>query len=338
MMRRAAFALAAVLAAASFHFSGTASGSAANPRPPASVEGLRILLVNDDGVQAQSPLGLDGKGLYELRKALCAAGADVLTVGPWSVQSGMGGRITTGGPVTVQAVTVPTAYQGDCGGAASGGKVFGVCAAVAPCTATSPSASPSDAVLLAVQRFVPDNYWSDGPDVVLSGINFGANVGLGVFHSGTTSAAVTAHELGEAAVAFSEQLSIACFGNPTSCPQYTDHAAFAVRLVGGLRAGSQLKPSLLLNANYPDIAAGETVGGPVINQLGVGTDLNFGFGGTVPADGGTYNIGLAPNRPETRANADTTALTENKISIVPLSGDWTARATTKLTTIVSGLG
>lgn len=302
-------------------FAGTASGS--RPNPPATVAGLRVLLVNDDGVQARSPLGNDGKGLYELRKALCAAGADVVVVGPWGVQSGMGGRITTSGALTVAAAPVPAAYQGDCAGAPSAGKAFGVCAAAA-CEATSPSASPSDAVLVAVQRFVPDNVWADGADVVLSGINWGANAGLGVFHSGTTSAAVTAHELGQPAVAFSEQLNTACFANPASCPPFAGHAAFAVDLLGKLRRARMFDEDLLLNVNYPHLAAGETIGKPVVNRLGVSADLSFGYSGTVGGTGGTYGVTLVPNPPETRRNADTTALNKNQISLVPLDGDWTA--------------
>ena len=49
---------------------------------------------------------------------------------------------------------------------------------------------------IGVENFLPATYWPEGPDLVLSGINWGQNAGTGVFHSGTTSAAVTAHELG----------------------------------------------------------------------------------------------------------------------------------------------
>lgn len=339
MLRTSAFVVAILLVASTL-LTGTATGStlpASATSGASTVAGMKVLLVNDDGVQARSPVGNDGEGLYELRKALCAAGADVLTVGPWGVQSGMGGRITTGGPLTVQAAPVPAAYQGDCAGAPSGGKVFGVCSAAPTCEVTSPSASPSDVVQLALTRFVPDNYWAGGPDIVLSGINFGANVGLGVFHSGTTSAAVTAHELGEAAMAFSQQVDIGCLSNPSACPTFTANAAFAVKVLAAVRGLGLVDPHLLLNVNYPDLTAGETVGRPVVNQLGTGTDVNLGYSGPVGADGGSYSIGIAPNRPETRTGADTTALTANRISIVPLSGDWTARGVDLLATLLERL-
>jgi 5'-nucleotidase len=293
-------------------------------RPEASVEGLRILIVNDDSVQGTAASGRDGEGLYELRKAMCAGGADVLVVGPWAVQSGMGGRVSLSGPLTVQQQTPPAVYQGDCVDAATGGLVFGVCAAVAPCASTSASGSPSDAARLALERFVPENYWPDGPDIVLSGINFGQNEALGVFHSGTTSAAVTAHENGWPAIALSEELAPSCITAGTDCPVFTGAAAFAVQLLSEVRRAGIISPDLLLNVNYPHLAPGEEIQEPQLNVLGYGATLAFDFFGDVPAIGGTYTVGLGPPREETRRNADTTAITENHVSIVPLSGDWTA--------------
>jgi 5'-nucleotidase len=304
--------------------SAVVSADGGDRRPPATVEGLRILIVNDDSVQGTAASGRDGEGLYELRKAMCAAGADVLVVGPWAVQSGMGGRITLSGPLTVQEVTPPAAYQGDCTGAASGGHVFGVCASAAPCTPTSPSGSPSDSSRVALERFLPDNYWAEGPDIVLSGINFGQNEALGVFHSGTTSAAVTAFEHGYPAIAFSEQLDPLCITAGTDCPEFITAAGFAVELVGKVREAGLISPDLLLNVNHPHIAPGEQLLEPQLNVLGHGATLTFDLNGDVPAAGGTYTVGLGEPIPEPRNNADTTAITENHISIVPLDGDWTA--------------
>ncbi|MER6798357.1 stationary phase survival protein SurE, partial [Amycolatopsis mediterranei] len=58
----------------------------ASPRPdrPVSLGGKKVLLVNDDSVQAAKPDGSDGRGIYVLRQALCRAGADVAIVGPWA--------------------------------------------------------------------------------------------------------------------------------------------------------------------------------------------------------------------------------------------------------------
>jgi len=301
---------------------GTAS-AASNP-----LSGLKVLLTNDDSVQGISPLGNDGKGLYELRRALCNAGADVVVVGPWGQQSGSSARLTTPGftpvSVAVAPVTPPAAYQADCGGTS---QVFGVCQAAA-CTATSPSASPSDTVLVALQRFLPDNYWPGGPDVVLSGTNFGQNAGEAVNHSGTVGAAITALEMGVPAIACSAELDLS-LGIPAAlfAVPYTQTAQFAVALVAELRSGDLLQPGVALNVNYPVVKAGETLGKPVFAVVGVGTNLGFAYTGNVSTAGGTYSLVVGPPVPETARNADTDALNANDIPITPLDGDWSQNRT-----------
>jgi len=310
----------------------TTADRAAQP----SLSGLKVLLTNDDSAQGRdNGFGTDGKGLYELRKALCAAGADVLTVAPWLQQSGAGARMTTPGfapvPLTVQAVSVPTAYAGDCSAAPSGGAVFGVCQTAGPCASTTPSASPADAVNIALSRFA-GNYWSTGPDVVLSGVNFGQNVGTTLNHSGTVGAAVTAHEYGVPALAFSAEV-------PRDLSQiplvpFADTAAFAVRLLKQLIAGDALDEELLLNVNHPFVSGGGAAGGPVATVAGTSSDLGLTFSGDVPASGGTYQLTAGAPEPETRQRADTTALAADKISVSALDGDWTVPAGIKLTAVL----
>lgn len=318
-------------------------GEAARATPAAearSLSGLKVLIVNDDSIQATSPSGRDGLGLFALRKSMCAAGADVLVVGPWSVQSGQGGRITLSGATTVQQVAAPSGYGDDCADAPSGGKVFGVCSVAGTCAADSPSGSPSDAARVALTRFLPDNYWAAGPDLVLSGINFGQNDALSVIHSGTVNAATVASHLGYPAIAFSEELTIACLrGTLADCPVFTGTADFGVALVEELRESDLITPDLFLNVNYPHLADGETVREPVYNVLGECSGLNFGFNGSVGASGGTYTAGIVPSCTESRRNADTTALEDNHISVVPLDGDGTAaRPDGRLRALVDALG
>jgi 5'-nucleotidase len=304
--------------------SGRASAPAESVEGPTSLSGMRILLVNDDSIQATSPTGRDGLGLYALRKSLCEAGADVLTVGPWAVQSGMGGRITLSGSATVQEVAGPAAYAEDCAGAPSGGRVFGVCTVAGTCAPDSPSASPADAARIAITRFLPDNYWPGGPDLVVSGINFGQNDSLSLIHSGTVNAATVAYHLGLPAIAFSEELVVPCLrGETATCPEFTGTAAFGAELVAELAEDGLITQHLFLNVNYPHLDDGEQVGEPVFNVLGECGALNFGFNGEVGADGGTYAAGIIAPCEEPRRNADTTALANDQISIVPLDGDST---------------
>ncbi|HVK29744.1 MAG TPA: 5'/3'-nucleotidase SurE [Nocardioides sp.] len=320
----AGVALLAGLAGAVVAAPGTAAPAPAPAAATPALAGLKVLLTNDDSARGlDAGYGTDGKGLYELRKALCGAGADVLVVAPWSQQSGAGARMTSPGfaPVamTVQAVTPPAAYASDCSGSASAGAVFGVCVAAAPCSSTTPSASPADAVNIALERFAA-NYWPSGPDLVLSGTNFGQNVGATLNHSGTVGAVVTAHEYGVPAIAFSAEV-------PRDLAQiphvpFAATADFAVRLVTALRRRNALADNLVLNVNHPFVGPGETLGKAVQADVGHSSDLGLTFLDDVPATGGTYRLVAGAPATETRRNADTTALARNDIPVTALDGDW----------------
>lgn len=329
MKRTTVAGIAAVVTTSVLLLPGVATGEAPAAKPskpvvPSGLSGLRVLLTNDDSAQAKDTVrGTDGRGLYELRHALCAAGADVVVVAPWSQQSGAGARFTTPGghpvPITVQKVAAPASYQDDCGDAPSAGPVYGVCLTAGQCTSASPSASPSDAVYVGLNRLVPDHYWADGPDVVLSGINFGQNVGALVNHSGTVGAAITAQEHGVPTVAFSAEVS---FHDLTATP-FVPTATFAVSLLERLLAKDSLTPGTALNVNFPFIEADETLGRPVLTTTGTGNDIGSNYSGEVGIEGGTYQLLVGAAIEETRSRADTTALHKNNIAITPLDGDWT---------------
>lgn len=171
--RRRALALAAgaavlVLGACSTTTAnGTTDGATVNP--PAvtgeeSVAGLRILLTNDDSVQASRENNGDGLGLYEMRRALCAAGADVVILGPWGVQSGRGTAVTNSGQVTLsEPLAIPAEYADDCAELPSSGAVFGLCLGE-ECTADSASATPVDTVKFAMRGGLEGAVgWEDRP-------------------------------------------------------------------------------------------------------------------------------------------------------------------------------
>lgn len=323
MRRPLALTAAAVALAAAVAGPLAGSAPAAETTAGASLDGLRVLLVNDDSARGADPYyGTDGKGLYELRKQLCASGADVLVVAPWAQQSGAGGRMTTPGlqPValTVSPANVPAAYAGDCADAPSAGAVFGVCVQATACTSGSTSASPADAAAIALERFA-STYWPEGPDVVLSGTNFGQNIGTTTNHSGTVGAVVTAGEYDVPAIAVSAEV-------PRNLAQLTKvpfaaAAEFTVALLAELVARDKLSDDLILNVNYPFIGDGEVLGGPVLTSVGGSSDLGFEYSGEVGQAGGTYSLAAGAPDPEPKRNADTTALAENKIAISVLDGD-----------------
>lgn len=343
-VRTRLLAAGAALSLAVVTAGSVSSSEAAGPRQsaaPPDLSGLQVLLTNDDSAQGRDAnFGTDGKGLYELRKALCAAGADVLVVAPWQQQSGAGARMTVPGfspvSITVQAVTPPSAYAGDCASSDSGGAVFGVCVAATACDTTTPTASPADAVNVALSRFARQ-YWPQGPDVVLSGVNFGQNVGTTLNHSGTVGAAVTASEYDVPALAFSAEVPRDLAQIPNTPFRAT--ATFALDLLDELIDRRALAPGLVLNVNHPFVGSSEQLGKPTVTVAGSSSDLGLTFTGDVPPSGGTYRLTPGAPETETRSGADTTALARNDISITPLDGDWTASplVRARIAMVVAGL-
>lgn len=128
---------------------------------------MHLLLTNDDGI--------DADGLRLLTRALGDIHR-VTVVAPASERSASGHSITLTRPLFAEPHPVP--------GAGSAWSVDG---------------TPADCVKLAL-----DVLLADKPDLVISGINHGSNLGRDVFYSGTVSAAIEASFLGHAAVAVSQ--------------------------------------------------------------------------------------------------------------------------------------
>lgn len=127
---------------------------------------MLILLTNDDGITAPGLVAM----YRELRKV-----GEVQVVAPATVQSAAGHGITLSTPLLTSRVTVPGAFTG-----------------------TAVEGRPADCVKLAVAKLLPRQ-----PDLVVSGMNSGANVGINVIYSGTVAAAIEAAFLGLPAVAVS---------------------------------------------------------------------------------------------------------------------------------------
>ena len=166
---------------------------------------MRILLTNDDGIQAV--------GIRHLYKGLVAAGHDVLVAAPISEQSAVGHAITIASPLRVKEF-VENGFRG-----------LGV------------SGTPADCVKLALTTLMPEK-----PDLVVSGINAGANVGVDILYSGTVSAATEGALMGFPALAVSHDEF-----NPVDQSWQADHAA---RFIDGVDWAG-LPSRRVLNLNYP---------------------------------------------------------------------------------------
>jgi len=179
---------------------------------------MKILLTNDDGIFAE--------GLLALYNELVKIG-DVTVVAPADVKSGTGHSITFSQPLFCDKVTV---------NGLTGYSVYG---------------SPADCVKLALNELVPG-----GVDLVVSGMNAGANVGINVYYSGTVAAAMEAAFYHVPAVAMSM-----AWENPA--PQFEKGAAYCSdilkKLIGSI--GNEV-----ININIPKLSYGEPKGVKVVPQ------------------------------------------------------------------------
>ena len=182
---------------------------------------MRILTVNDDGVQAQ--------GNIFLREKL-AENSNVLTVAPHQERSSCGHAITLGEPVRVNKVNENT-YS---------------------CTGF-----PADCVLVALGNF----YQQEKPDLVVSGINIGANLGQDRFYSGTIAAAREAAFRGLPSIAISLVL------NSNDHMNHFETAANYVSKLVERGVHKLIPPMTVLNINVPNMSENH-LKGSVITTTG----------------------------------------------------------------------
>ncbi|MFB8037274.1 5'/3'-nucleotidase SurE [Streptomyces sp. NPDC056004] len=320
----------AALACTGVAASAAAPDTDASPRTDRSrpLAGLRVLLTNDDSMRAVKPSNSDGLGLYEIRKALCDAGADVVALAPWQVQSGKGTAVTNGGTLSLSPRPQPLAgYEKDCSGTPSGSPVYGVCLATGPCGPDSPSATPVDTVKFALRGGLAAKAgWKDGPDLVVTGINSGPNISAQVNDSGTVGAALAAIDEGVPALALSSSGDASQLTFPVA--NYRAHARFAAGLIGGLRERDLLTDRFALKVDYPDVSAGQKAKPPVWTSIGHGKIVWHAYEARTPG-GDLFDIvpGVCDNEPasdctETVGNADSTALLgQGRIAIAPVTAD-----------------
>lgn len=184
---------------------------------------MNLLVSNDDGVFAL--------GIRTLANTLAAAGHHVTVVCPDRERSATGHGLTLHDPI--RAEQVESIFHSDI-------------------QAWACSGTPSDCVKLALGALL-----DAPPDIVLSGINHGSNLGTDVLYSGTVSAAMEGVIEGIPSIAF----SLASF----SYPNFQPAADFARSLLTQLMK-HPLPKATLLNVNIPAIAANEIAGVAVTRQ------------------------------------------------------------------------
>jgi 5'-nucleotidase len=239
---------------------------------------VKILLTNDDGISAP--------GLAALAARMSGLG-EVLIVAPTSEMSAVGHAITLSDPLRVSKF-----YKED--------EFFGYAV----------SGTPADCVKIAYWVLLKDE---KKPDVLISGINLGANTGINTIYSGTVSAATEGAILGIPSFA----ISLATYSNP----DFSAAASFA-REFARNKILQNLPTGVFFNINVPPVAKKE-IAGVQITRQGMATYVEEFETREDPRQRKYYWLTGEKTEIESDEGVDDRAILENKISITPVHYDLT---------------
>jgi 5'-nucleotidase len=175
---------------------------------------MRILVTNDDGI--------DATGLACLETIAAELSDDVWVVAPATEQSAKGHSVSLRDPVRLRAY---------------GERRFSV------------DGTPADCVMMGIRHVL-----HDGPvDLVLSGVNRGANVADDITYSGTVAAAMEATLLGVPSVAMSQEY------RPGETVHWDTARSFGAEVVRRALAAGWPR-GVLINVNFPPVPPGDVEG------------------------------------------------------------------------------
>lgn len=238
---------------------------------------MHILLTNDDGIEAI--------GIQSLRMELERVGR-VSVVAPDRERSASGHGITVHKPLRVETVSF------------SGGKV-----------GWAVSGTPADCVKLALEGLLV----GQRPDLVVSGINRGANLGTDVLYSGTVSAAI------EGMMAGIPSVAVSLTGEDHL--DFSFAARFTAKVCAKLyREG--LAKDTLLNINVPDLPANE-IRGVQVTRLGTRRYDNAVHKRKDPRGKVYYWLAGEVVDVNREPGTDLAAIAEQAISVTPIHFDLT---------------
>ena len=246
------------------------------PEHPIDLARARILLANDDGIHAT--------GLKVLERIARSLSDDIWVVAPETEQSGASHSLTITRPLRIRRLS---------------DRHFAI------------DGTPTDSVLLAIMRVLRDRR----PDLVLSGVNRGGNLGEDVTYSGTIAAAMEGALLGVPSIAFSQMSS---YDGPTKWATAEHHAADIIRRL----VGAGWPKNVFINVNFPDVSPNQVRGVAVTRQgrRKLGSNLIERHD---PRGKPYYWIDSARTEDSSRRGTDIGAINEAVISITPLYLDLT---------------
>ncbi|MEO6093399.1 MAG: 5'/3'-nucleotidase SurE [Novosphingobium sp.] len=243
---------------------------------------MRILLTNDDGIHAP--------GLEVLERIAARLSDDVWVCAPTEEQSGAGHSLTLNRPVRLHR---------------HGARRFSV------------SGTPTDAVTLALRRAM-----DAPPDLILSGVNRGANLGDDVTYSGTVSAAFEGALAGIRSVALSQVYAREGQGDqlPFEAAEHWGEAVLRPLL------GVPFADRTLVNVNFPPLPAGEVKGIRVVRQGFHDYARGSVVDGTDPRGFPYYWFGLHGIEHTPGHATDLEAIADGYVAVTPLQLDLTHAA------------
>ncbi|TPP10917.1 5'/3'-nucleotidase SurE [Rhizobium glycinendophyticum] len=253
---------------------------------------MRILLTNDDGIHAP--------GIVALEKIARSLSDDVWIVAPETDQSGLAHSLTLSEPLRLREL---------------GEKRFAL------------RGTPTDCVIMAIRKVLDRK-----PDLVLSGVNAGANLADDVTYSGTVAGAIEGTVHGVRSFALSQAYSYEA-GAPI--PWHVAEA-LAPDLLRKLMT-LDLPPGTFLNLNFPHCEPDEAEGVEVTAQ----GKLEFGLSVEERHDGRGlpyYWLRFGDRKGNYRAGTDIHALRAKKVSVTPLKLDMTDYAVQDLVAEALGQG
>ena len=251
---------------------------------------LHILLTNDDGHQAP--------GIQALQRVLKNAGHHVSMVAPSNEQSATGMGVTSRRNLELNQIEQNYWHL---------------------------DGQPVDTVLVALRHLLEDN----PPDLVVSGINFGPNLGTALYMSGTIGAAIMASLNGVPAIAVSAGMRFEEVGTtfPSTHEVFEPAAEFTNSVVNSLHSstgenGRLLPEEILLSINYPALPR-EQIKGVLHPEISAGNVIRLGYhrcnetGHVVPQ----FYPGVDPSQPH-ESDGDIRAHLEGFITISAIKPHW----------------
>ena len=248
---------------------------------------MNILLTNDDGIEAP--------GIQALHKALAGLG-EITTVAPYTVQSATSHGVTFDRPLLRYETRMP---DGSIGYAIDG--------------------RPADCVKVGLRSLWTDLHGEGTrPDITISGMNAGANVGINVIYSGTVAAAVESAFLGVPSIAVSLHLG------DRSRIEF-DRAAEIARSVIDRILAHPLDPHSVVNVNIPRTESPDApMPGIVVCPMNT-APASDGFERRTSPSGQEYywpsGNGMAFDH--THPETDVESLLERLVTVTPLEFDLT---------------